>query len=82
MPTISEEKNAHYRVIEQRIMMARVLEHFIGSREFKDFVSGTYQKDPFYSDMGVGSDDILQEVKTGVTICIEQLKDQVKGYLV
>lgn len=82
MPTFSEEKDAHYRVIEQRIMMAKALEHFIGSEELKDFVSHMYQIDPFYSAMGVGSDDILQEVRTGVTICIEQLKDQVKGYLV
>lgn len=82
MPTMSEEKNAHYRVIEQRIMMAKTLEHLIGSEELKDFVSHICLIDPFYSAMGVGSDDILQEVKTGVTICIEQLKDQVKGYLV
>jgi hypothetical protein len=82
MPTVSEEKNAHYRVIEQRIMMSKALEHFIGSKEFENFVSDIYQKDPFYSAMGVGSDDILQEVKTGVTICIGQLKEQVKGYLV
>lgn len=82
MPTVSEEKNTHYRVIEQRIMMSKALERFIGSEEFKDFVSDRYQKDPFYYAMGVGSDDILQEIKTGVTICIEQLKDQVKGYLV
>lgn len=82
MPTVSEEKNAHYRVIEQRIMMSKVLEHFISSKEFEDFVSDTYQKDPFYYAMGITSDDILQEIKTGVTICIEQLKDQVKGYLV
>ena len=82
MPTISEEKNAHYRVIEQRIMMARALEHLIASNDFEDSVLDIYQNDPLYSAMGVGSDDILQEVKTGVTICIEQLKDQVKGYLV
>lgn len=82
MPTVSEEKNAHYRVIEQRIMMARVLEHFISSKEFEDFVSDICMKDPFYFAMGIGSDDILQEVRTGVTICIEQIKDQVKGYLV
>lgn len=82
MPTASEEKNAHYRVIEQRILMARVLERFISSEELKDFVLDRYQKDPFYSAMGVGSDDILQEVKTGVMICIGQLKEQVKGYLV
>lgn len=82
MPTASEEKNAHYRVIEQRIMMSRALEHLIGSNDFEDFVSDMYQNDPLYSAMGVGSDDILQEIKTGVTICIEQLKDQVKGYLV
>lgn len=82
MPTFSEEKDAHYRVIEQRILMAKALERFIGSEEFKDFVSDRYQKDPFYYAMGVGSDDILQEIKTGVTICIEQLKDQVKDYLV
>jgi len=86
MPAAREEKNAHYRVVEQRIMMARALEHFIGSKEFEDFVSDTvsdtYQKDPFYYAMGITSDDLLQEIKTGVTICIEQLKDQVKGYLV
>jgi len=82
MPTVSEEKNAHYRVVEQRIMMARALERFITSKEFEDFVSDIYQKDPFYSAMGVGSDDILQEVKTGVAISIGQLKEQVKGYLV
>ena len=82
MPTASEEKNAHYRVIEQRIMMARALERFITSKEFEDFVSDIYQKDPFYSAMGVGSDDILQEVKTGVAISIGQLKEQVKGYIV
>ena len=86
MPTVSEEKDAHYRVIEQRIMMARALEHFIGSTEFEDFVSDivsdTYQKDHFYYANGIKSDDLLQEIKTGVTICIEQLKDQVKGYLV
>ena len=82
MSTASEEKNAHYRVIEQRILMAKVLERFINCKDFEESVSFIYQKDPFYSAMGVGSDDILQEVKTGVTICIEQLKDQVKGYLV
>lgn len=82
MPTMSEEKNAHYRVIEQRIMMAKALERFAASKEFEDFVSDIYQKDPFYYAMGVGSDDILQEVKTGVAICIGQLKEQVKGYLV
>ncbi len=82
MPTISEEKNAHYRVIEQRIMMAKALEHFVASEKLKDFVLEIYQKDPFYSAMGVGSDDILQEVKTGVAISIGQLKEQVKGYIV
>ena len=82
MPTASEEKNAHYRVIEQRILMARALERFVTSKELENFVSEIYSKDPLYSAMGVGSDDILQEIKTGVTICIEQLKDQVKGYLV
>lgn len=82
MPTVSEEKNAHYRIIEQRIMMSKALEHFISSKELKDFVSDIYQKDLFYSAMGIGSDDILQEVKTGVMICIGQLKEQVKGYLV
>lgn len=82
MPTASEEKNAHYRVIEQRILMARALERFANSKEFEDFVTDIYMKDPFYSAMGVGSDDILQEIRTGVNICIEQLKDQVKGYLV
>lgn len=82
MSTASEEKNAHYRVIEQRILMAKVLERFINCKDFEESVSFIYQKDPFYSNMGVESDDILQEVKTGVTICIEQLKDQVKGYLV
>ena len=82
MPTASEEKNAHYRVIEQRIMMARVLERFINCKDFEESVSFIYQKDPFYSAMGVGSDDILQEIKTGVAICIGQLKEQVKGYLV
>lgn len=82
MPTFSEEKDAHYRVIEQRIMMAKVLERFITSKDFEESVSYMYKKDTFYSDMGVEPDDILQVVKTGVTICIEQLKDQVKGYLV
>ena len=82
MPTASEEKNAHYRVIEQRIMMSKALEHFISSKEFEDFVSDIYLKDPFYYAMGVGSDDILQEVKTGVSINIGQLREQVKGYLV
>lgn len=82
MPTASEEKNAHYRVIEQRIMMAKALERFIGSEELKDFVSDIYLKDPFYYAMGITSDDLLQEVRTGVTICIGQLKEQVKGYLV
>lgn len=82
MPTISETKNTHYRVIEQRIMMSKALEHFITSKEFENFVSDTYQKDPFYYAMGVGSDDILQEVKSGVMISIGQLKEQVKGYLV
>lgn len=82
MPTVSEEKDANYRVIEQRIMMARALERFITSKEFKDFVSDTYKKDNFYYAAGIKSDDILQEIMTGVTICIEQLKDQVKGYLV
>lgn len=82
MPTVSEEKNAHYRVVEQRIMMAKALERFITSKEFEDFVSDRYLKDPFYSAMGVGSDDILQEVKSGAMISIGQLKEQVKGYLV
>lgn len=86
MPTASEEKDAHYRVIEQRIIMAKALERFINSTQFEDFVSDTvsdiHQKDPFYYAMGITSDDLLQEIKTGVTICIEQLKDQVKGYLV
>lgn len=82
MPTASEEKNAHYRVIEQRITMAKVLERFINSTDFEDSVSFMYKKDPFYSAMGVDPDDILQEVKTGVNICIGQLKEQVKGYLV
>ena len=82
MSTVSEEKDAHYRVIEQRIMMAKALEHFIGSKELGDFVSDIYMKDPFYSALGVGSDDILQEIETGVRICIGELKDQVKGYLV
>lgn len=82
MPTMSEEKDAHYRVIEQRIMMTKALEHFIASEAFENFVSNIYQIDPFYSAMGVGSDDILQEVRTGVAICIGQLKEQVKGYLV
>lgn len=82
MPTVSEEKNAHYRVIEQRIMMAKALERFIASKDFEESVSFIYQKDPFYSAMGVGSDDILQEVKTGAMISIGQLKEQVKGYLV
>ena len=82
MPTIGETKNTHYRVIEQRIMMSKALEHFITSKELEDCIQHIYQIDPFYSAMEVGSDDILQEVKTGVNICIEQLKDQVKGYLV
>ena len=82
MPTASETKNTHYRVIEQRIMEIKALERFINSNDFEESVSFIYQKDPFYSAMGVGSDDILQEVKTGVTICIEQLKEQVKGYIV
>ena len=82
MPTASEEKNAHYRVIEQRIMMARALERFITSKEFEDFVTDICMKDPFYSAMGVGSGDILQEIKTGVAINVGQLKEQVKGYLV
>lgn len=82
MPTVSEEKNAHYRVTEQRILMARALERFVTSKELENFVSEIYSKDSFYSAMGVESEDILQEVRTGVNICIEQLKDQVKGYLV
>ena len=82
MPTVSEEKNAHYRVIEQRVSMAKVLEHFINCKDFAESVSFIYQKDPFYYNMGVESDDLLQEVETGIKICIEQLKDQVKGYLV
>lgn len=82
MPTASEEKNAHYRVIEQRILMARALERFVTSKELENFVSEIYSKDPFYSAMGVGSDDILQEIKTGVAINIGQLREQVKGYLV
>ena len=82
MPTVSEEKNAHYRVIEQRILMARVLERFVTSKELENFVSEIYSKDPFYSAMGVESEDILQEVKTGVSINIGQLREQVKGYLV
>lgn len=82
MPTTSEEKNAHYRVIEQRILMARALERFATSKELENFVSEIYSKDSFYSAMGVESEDILQEVKTGVSINIGQLREQVKGYLV
>lgn len=82
MPTVSEEKDAHYRVIEQRILMARAIERFVTSKELENFVSEIYSKDPFYSAMGVGSDDILQEIKTGVAINIGQLREQVKGYLV
>lgn len=82
MPTVSETKDMHYKTIEKRITTIKALEYFISSKEFKDFVSDIYQKDPFYYAMGVGSDDILQEIKTGVAINVGQLKEQVKGYIV
>lgn len=82
MPTVSETKDMHYKTIEKRITTIKALEHFISSKELANFVSDIYQKDPFYYAMGIGSDDILQEVKTGVAISIGQLKEQVKGYIV
>ena len=48
MPTVSEEKDAHYRVIEQRITMAKVLERFITSKDFEESVLYMYKKDTFY----------------------------------
>ena len=80
MPTQNEEKDELYKTIEQRIMEIKVLEHFIYSKEFKDFVSEIYSKNPFYY-REVGSVDIVQNVQIGVNMRINQLKDQVKDYI-
>ena len=82
MPTASETKDMHYKTIEKRIMTIKALEHFLTSKEFANFVSNTYQNDPFYYAMSIGANEIVQEIRIGVGISIDQLKEQVKDYIV
>lgn len=81
MPTQNEEKDELYKTIEKKIMEIKALEHFIYSKELEDFVSQIYSIDPFYYSMEVSSDNIVQDVQFGVKMRINQLKDQIKGYI-